>query len=79
MKAIKCQCCGKLITLNNNSIIKQVNTNTDVVLLSLVNQYATYSELYDKEKLSVLMQVKRKLINYSLKQNLTNSRKTPVK
>jgi len=72
MKTYTCQCCGQKMQLKNNSIKSQLQNKTDKVIIAVVNEYAVHSESYDKNKLSILMQFKRKLIEYNSKQNLTN-------
>jgi DNA-directed RNA polymerase beta subunit len=61
-----CNLCKRGYKLKDNSIKKVLNNNIDKRIIQEANNYSMYSELYDKNNLSSLLVLKRKINNYKL-------------
>jgi len=59
-----CSTCKKGYKLVSSSIKTIMTQKIDSEIIAQTTLYAIYSELYDKQKLSALIRLKRKIINY---------------
>ena len=61
-----CNLCQRGQKLKNNSIKSIINTDIDKRIIQHTNNFANYSELYDKSILKALIVLKRRVNQYKL-------------
>jgi len=59
-----CSTCKKGYKLVSSSIKSIMTQKIDSEILAQTNLFSIYSDLYDKQKLSALIRLKRKIVNY---------------
>lgn len=78
-KNCNCSACKKGFKIVSNNAFNMLQNNINVLVINETENFATRSTEYDKNRLSILMMFKRKLIDIKTQQITNNLRTTPVK